>query len=364
LVVSLAALSCPPFLGAQIRVTLTPPKLAAIGAELTRDLLTRQQVEAFLSGPLDSLQVQAAQRLEGALDKPLVFSGWADAVTLPLLAFGRPVWDASVFTLALGLAAGVQTDSFDPELIARRMKTLDPHQDYRLGASADPLVASLTMTPFPGEWSWSLGLLGGWSRVSYAPVALTTGAFGTLGSLRWNPGGERRGWKGLTLSAGLGWTQNLYETTLTVALPTQVIAMDLTYVSDTVTIAANPVVNLSLSNRGWFFPVQLSTEWTLFQTLGLGLSAGGVLSQGWSSLGLQGNSVVHLSSKSGILTKFIEDTAAVSVEGSVTGTVGPWWQGFLGVTPVWSVGAFRFGVPLTFRYPGGLAAALAWGMAL
>jgi hypothetical protein len=121
---------------------------------------------------------------------------------------------------------------------------------------------------------------------------------------------------------------------------------------------------LSLDNQGSFWPVQLAIELSAARTLRFTLAAGIVWAQGRSEVGVHGRNPVRFQADDDILTQFIADHTEVSVDASVGGQVGPWWQGFVSATPAWAVGAFRFGLPVTWRVPGGVGIGVEWGIAL
>lgn len=353
-------------------MTISAPPFVDVGSVI-EDLINQQEINALLSAPLGIYEAEAAAQLNGALDKPGLYAGLADAVSLPLLSLARPSWETDRISLTLGMGVALQSDTYDPSLLIDRARTLRPEADYRLGAAAQPLTASFSWTPFPGEWSASLGAFGALSRVSYDPVGLTTKAAGGSVHLRYAPRGARWGlvaWEGATLSAGGGMAWNRYETEVKLTLPTRIVALVLTYLdAGNVVITTSPRFQLFLDNEGQFWPVQLSTEVTLGQSLRLGLAAGGLWARGTSALTIQGTNPIHIESESQIASqrlyeKFLGDTAEFTVQGNIAGGVGPWWQSFVTFTPSWAVGAFRVGFPLTYRFPGGIAGSLVWGVSL
>lgn len=355
----------------EVRVKITPPGFVEVGTVI-EDLVSQQEINALISDPLGVFEAEGRTQIVGALNKPGLYSGMADAATLPLLSAARPLWDSGRLSLVLGMVAAVQTDTFDPAILGDRMKTLRPEIDYRLGAAAHPLTVTASWTPVPGELAWSVASFGAYSKVAYAPVGLTTAAAGASVQLRWAPGARwgPLSWEGITLTGAGGWASNRYDTELVYALPAQVVRLDLTYIdAGNVIITTTPKFQLTLLNEGTFWPLQLSTELALGRTLRLGLAAGVVHAQGTSSLSIEGTNAIHIESENEdpqaqIYEKFLGDTGWFTVSGRLRGSVGPWWQQFVTLTPSWSVGAFRFGLPLTYRFPGGVSVALAWGSVL
>jgi len=362
---ALFTLLVPWWLEAEIAVKITPPPFVGVGTAL--DLADQNLIHGYLAGPLGELEAQVKDRIQRAFAKPLLYDGLSDAVSIPLMVLGRPFWDFGRLNLGMGITTAVQTDTFDLGRLSTRFRTLDLDQDYRLGASAQPLSLGISFTPWPGEWALSAGAFGAWSQVAYAPVALTAWAAGSSVQLRWGPSDVRWGivrWEGLTVSTGAGWAQNRYETQVTLALPTQTVEMDMMVTSDVVTISANPKFLITLDNRGLAIPLQAATEFSLGRTLRLGLSGGVSWIWGWSTAGLSGTNPVYLTSQNGLLSKFFGDQASVTIHGTMGGSAVPKCLPFATLTPSWAVGAFRFGVPITWRSPGGLSLTLAWGVSL
>lgn len=365
LALALFTLLQPWWLEAEIGVKITPPPFVDVGTVL--DLTDQNLIRGYLAGPLGELEAQVKDKIQRALAKPLLYEGLSDSTSIPLMVLNRPLWDFGRFGLGMGITTALQTDTLDLGRLTTRFQTLDVDQDYRLGASAQPLSLAIAFTPWPGEWAFSMGVLGAWSQVAYSPVALTTWAVGSSVQLRWGPSDVRWGlvrWESLMFSAGAGWAQNRYETQVSLALPTQRVEMDLSVTSDVVTISAHPKFLITLDNRGLAIPLQAATEVSLGRTLRLGLSAGGSWVWGASTVGLAGTNPINLASQNGLLSKFFGDQASVAIQGSVGGSLEPRWLPFATVTPSWAVGAFRFGVPLTWRYPGGLSLTLAWGVSV
>jgi len=357
----------------EISVHITPPELIGVGGVL-EDLISQQEINALISEPLGRFETQVEDQLEGTLGKGALYQGLSDAVLLPLLSFARPGWESSRGSLALGIGAGVQSDTFDYGTLVKRFHTLRPEDDYRFGATLQPLNLSVSWTLSPGVFSWSVGAFASWATLSYTPVSLTTGALGAsthwgyhLPDAVWGP----FSWEGATLSVGAGWATNRYASEVEVPLPEQRVTLDLTYLSDAGTVAINgtPRVAISLNNSGLFLPVQVSSEVSVARTFRLGGALGLVFAYASSSLDLKARSVftivtVPVANQQPVYERFFGDTAQIEVEGTEGGSVGPWVQPFATVTPTWSLGAFRFGLPLTYRWEGGLAGALVWGLSL
>lgn len=372
----LCVLAC--FLGplvplvSEITVRITPPELVDVGGVL-EDLVSQQEINALVSEPLGRYEAQISDQLEGALGKAALYQGLSDAVILPLLAFARPAWESPRGSLALGVSAGVQSDTFDYGVLMERFQTLSPEADYRFGANLQPLNLAASWTLVPGEFRWSVGAFASWATLSYSPVSLSTGALGA--STHW---GYRSmsvwgpvSWEGATLSLGAGWATNRYVSEVEVPLPEQQVALDLSFFSDagTVAITGTPRVAISLENSGFFVPLQLSSEVSVAKTFRLGGALGVVLSYATSSLVIKARSTFHIATvpvegQQPVYERFFGDTAEIDVEGTEGGLVGPWVQPFATVTPTWSLGAFRFGLPVTYRWEGGLAGALVWGLSL
>lgn len=359
-------------LPADIKVTIVPPPLVEVGSVL-EDLVSQQEIHALVSEPLGVYEAEGRSQVVGALNKPGLYQGMAAAAPLPVLTAAQPLWDSPRFSLVLSAAAAVQTDTFDRAVLADRAQTLRPEADYRLGFAAQPLTLAASWTPLPGELAWSLGAFGAFSQVAYAPVSLTTFNLGASVHLRWAPRGVSWGplsWEGITVATGLGRASNRYDTELSYEMPPQVVHLDLTYLdAGNIIISSTPRFHLTLVNEGTFWPLQFSTEASLGRTLRLGFGGGAVLSHGTSSMSIAGSNRIHIASEnpdpSGqVYEKFLGNTGWFTVRGHLSGSVGPWWQPFFVVTPAWSVGTFRFGVPVAFRLPGGLSVALAWGITL
>lgn len=359
----------PSLIPAQIRVTITPPPFVNVGAVL-EDLVSQKEINSLVSGPLEAYEAQAVEQIGGGLAKPGLYAGLADAATLPLLVLARPSWESSRFSLLLGTSLAVESDSFDPKVLADRLQTLRPEVDYRVGAAAHPVMAAFSWTPVSGALAVSLGAFGSASSLVYSPVQLVTRAGGASLHLKHTVTGAAWGplaWQGYTLSVSGGWASNRYDTALILTLPTRVVPLNLTYIdAGEVVITGEPRFALSLVNQGVFWPVQLSSEISVGRMLRLGVAAGAMVGWGQSSLEIRGKNPIHLQSatQSGLYEKFLSDTAWVDVEGTLGGATGPSVQGFGTLTPSWAVGSFRWGVPITWRYPGGLSVALLWGLAL